>query len=125
MVDGKLLERVTRKTEPLKLVLSSNHHETIELYVISSPLNPVILGIPWLKKHNPQVNWATSTVRDWSPFCHAHCLRSAIPTRATSSAWAEEEIDLTSVLQEYHDLRGVFRKASASILPPHDRMIAQ
>lgn len=55
-IDSKLIERVTHKTGPTKLVLSSNHHEHVELYVISSPLNSVILGIPWLKLHNPHVH---------------------------------------------------------------------
>lgn len=72
-IDGKLLELVTHKTEPLNLVLSSNHHEHIELYVISSPLNSVILGIPWLKLHNPHIDWSTAPIHNWSLHCHAHC----------------------------------------------------
>lgn len=51
-VDGKLLEVLAYKTEPLKLMLSSNHHDFLELFVISSPMNFVILGIPCLKLHN-------------------------------------------------------------------------
>ncbi len=118
-VDGKLLEQITHKTEPLKLVLSSNHHEYVELYVISSPLNSVILGIPWLKLHNPHIDWSTATVRNWSLHCHAHCLHSALPARPTDSLPAPEVIDLTNVPSDYHDLQQVFSKTFASSLPPH------
>lgn len=118
-VDGRLIERVTQKTEPLKLILSSNHHEFIELHVISSPMNSVILGIPWLKLHNPHVDWATATIRNWSLYCHAHCLHSAQLARSTEPSPAPEEIDLTKVSSDYHDLKQVFSKLSDTSLPPH------
>ena len=118
-VDGKLIELVTHKTEPLNLVLSSNHHEHLELYVISSPLNSVILGIPWLKRHNPHVDWSTATIRNWSLHCHAHCLRSALPARPADPAPAVEVIELSNVPPDYHDLSHVFSKTSATSLPPH------
>lgn len=112
-VDGNL--RVDyAKTEPLKPLLSSNHHEYIELLVISSPLNSVVLGIPWLKLHNPHVDWSTATIRNWTLHCHAHCLRSALPARSTNPSPAAVEIDLTNVRPDYHDLRQVLVR-----LPPH------
>lgn len=42
-VDGILLEVVTHKMEPLELILSSNHHEYVKLFVMKSPLTSVIL----------------------------------------------------------------------------------
>ncbi len=118
-IDGTLLETVTHKTEPLELVLSKNHHEFIELYVITSPLTSVILGIPWLKRHNPHIDWATATIWSWSAHCHAHCLKSAVPARTAGALSPPEEIDLPKVPPEYHDLKEVFSKTSASTLPPH------
>ncbi len=32
------------------------HCEQAELYLISSPKNPVILGLDWLRLHNPQID---------------------------------------------------------------------
>ena len=43
-------------------------------------MSPVIVGLPWLKIHNPLVDWSTASIVNWSVFCHANCLRSAIPT---------------------------------------------
>ena len=118
-IDGRPLETVTHRTTPCKLALSGNHHETIEFYVISSPLTTVVLGLPWLKLHNPHIDWTTATIRSWSSYCHAHCLRSAVPARRNLPAPVTETIDLSNVPKEYHDLMEVFSKDSACSLPPH------
>lgn len=118
-LDGKQLARVTHRTEPISLTLSDNHHELIELFVISSPMSPVIVGLPWLKIHNPLVDWSTASIVNWSVFCHANCLRSAIPTSVPTSQSPPEEIDLSAVPSEYHDLKQVFSKDKALSLPPH------
>lgn len=44
-LDGKLLNRVTHHTTPITLTLPGNHHESTELFVISSPFSPVVLGL--------------------------------------------------------------------------------
>ena len=118
-IDGKLLYRVTHHTEPISLALSGNHHELIELYVISSPMSPVVIGLPWLEIHNPHIDWPTASIINWSVFCHANCLRSAIPPSVPSSPGPPEEIDLSVVPSEYHDLQQVFSKDKALSLPPH------
>ena len=74
-VDGRLLARVTHRSEPLTLTLSGNHRETIQPYIISAPSTPLILGHPWLVKHNPDIDWAKGRVSGWSSFCHATCLQ--------------------------------------------------
>ena len=51
-LNGKLIHH----TEPLHLLLSGNHHETIQFHVIPSSQAPIILGQPWLKRHNPHID---------------------------------------------------------------------
>lgn len=118
-IDGSSLDVVTHKTEAIKLTVSSNHHEFIELFVISSPLSSIVLGIPWLKLHNPHIDWSTASIRGWSNYCHAHCLLSAVPETSPVTPKSQEEIDLTNVPSEYHDLCEVFSKDHALSLPPH------
>lgn len=118
-LDGRLLARVTHRTAPVSLLLSGNHHKTISLYLIPSPLSPLVLGLPWLKLHNPHIDWATLSIVNWSLFCHSHCLHSAIPTTVTSKPVPPKPVDLTSVPSEYHDLQEVFSKDRAPSLPPH------
>ena len=118
-LDGRPIARVERRTVPVNLLISGNHHESISLLVISSPLSPVVLGFPWLKTHNPQIDWATGRVILWSTHCLSHCLRSAQSPRASELSSVSAPNDLSSVPKEYHDLGAVFSKAHALSLPPH------
>lgn len=82
--------------------------------------NPcIVLGLPWLRKHNPQVNWQTGEIISWSPFCHQCCLLSAYPSANSKNTPSSEPINLESVPSQYHDLAPVFSKSRACSLPPH------
>lgn len=73
------MAKVTQRTLPVTPLLSGNHSETISLYLIPSPMSPVVLGLTWLELHNPHIDWFTSSIINWSLFCHSHCLCSATP----------------------------------------------
>lgn len=118
-LNGRLLTLVMHCTAPVSLLLSGNHHETISLFIIPAPTSPLVLGLPWLKLHDPHIDWSTSSISNWSLFCHSHCLRSAIPSTTVSSPAPPKPIDLTSVPPDYHDLQEVFSKDRALSLPPH------
>jgi len=42
----------------------------------------MIVGKPWLKCHNPTIDWTYNSITFSSHFCHAHCLpaRPPVPT---------------------------------------------
>lgn len=46
----------THKTASVTLLVSGNHREQIQLFVIPSSASPAILGSPWLAIHNPQID---------------------------------------------------------------------
>lgn len=117
-LNGMLLATIDHKTAPVSVRLSGNHQEVITFLVIDSPHVPLILGFPWLKLHNPHVDWTTGKVRSWSPYCHSHCLRSAL-TPTSDPPPAAEPLDMSSVPEVYHDLAPVFSKERALSLPPH------
>ena len=50
------------------------------LYVTSLSRYPVILGIPWLKRHDPEVSYAKGTMKFSSEFCRTHCNTPLQPT---------------------------------------------
>lgn len=58
-VDGRPLGkgRITQITEEINLNIGVLHNESIRFYVIQSPHNPLILGLPWLRRHDPQISW--------------------------------------------------------------------
>lgn len=117
-LNGEPLAMITHRTVPVTLILQGNHKETIQLLVISSPHAPVVLGLPWLKCHNPQIDWSMTKIVSWSVFCHTNCFQSAI-TPENSSVPPSSPPDLSSVPKDYHDLAEVFSKQKALSLPPH------
>lgn len=56
-----------------------HHHESVSLYVTRlSPANPIILGLPWLREHNPTIDWETSTLY-FGTKCDGRCLPLGLP----------------------------------------------
>uniref|UniRef100_A0A4W5LSR2 CCHC-type domain-containing protein n=1 Tax=Hucho hucho TaxID=62062 RepID=A0A4W5LSR2_9TELE len=66
-LDGRPLGdgRVLHTTVDLQLQTGTLHTEVIRFYVITSPHNPVILGLPWLRQHNPLISWREGRIIKW------------------------------------------------------------
>ncbi|KAL2089934.1 hypothetical protein ACEWY4_014622 [Coilia grayii] len=116
-LDGHLLGQITHITEAVGMLTSGNHRERIRFHLLSSPSVPIVLGLPWLRLHNPRIDWRRGDVFEWGVECHQSCLRSAAPS--TPSAPASTPPDISNVPVCYHDLLEVFSKAKATSLPPH------
>ncbi|KAI2668694.1 Transposon Tf2-6 polyprotein [Labeo rohita] len=117
-LNGQTLPTITTITEPITLTVSGNHRESISFYILDSPHAPVVLGHPWLIKHNPRIDWQLRSVSEWSVKCHESCLVSACPS-VSESVLQEKAADLCNVPAEYLDLKEVFSKSRAASLPPH------
>lgn len=52
-LNRQLLARFTHRTAPVTLLIFGNHRKEIELFIIPSSSASVILGSPWLARHNP------------------------------------------------------------------------
>uniref|UniRef100_A0A3B3HVP5 Gypsy retrotransposon integrase-like protein 1 n=1 Tax=Oryzias latipes TaxID=8090 RepID=A0A3B3HVP5_ORYLA len=116
---GKQLSRITKRTGPVLVFTSGNHREYHQFFITQCPQTPLILGFSWLQKHNPCLDWGSSRVTNWSTFCMANCLQSAVPRTKSPDPGSSKEIDLSNIPTCYHDLRAVFCKSRASALPPH------
>ena len=58
VIDGRKLESGSISDENLPIRFKiGEHEEELTFNVIKSPKYPLILGMPWLAKHNPRVNW--------------------------------------------------------------------
>jgi len=58
--------------------LTINHHEEdIQLHCITIGNAPIILGLPWLKLHDPVIGWKNHTVKFHSDYCAEKCLPSS------------------------------------------------
>ena len=58
VIDGKPLVSgdVTQETKALDIYIDQ-HRSTVVFNVIKSPSNPVILGLSWLDRYNPDIDW--------------------------------------------------------------------
>ena len=116
---GVPLEEVHRATTPVKILISGNHQEEMVLLVMRFPHVPLVLGRPWMRKHNPQVDWSRGLITGWSPGCHTSCLQSAAEPLLSPQRGPITPPDLSLVPIEYHDLGEVFNKSHATSLPPN------
>src|SRR6202044_3921154 len=56
--------------------VNHNHSESILFDIVSLGSVPVILGLPWLRKHNPSITWSPEeTLKFNSSFCLQHCCK--------------------------------------------------
>jgi len=55
----------------------NRHEEDIRLHCITIMNAPIILGLPWLKLHDPVIGWKNHTVKFHSDHCAEKCLPSS------------------------------------------------
>ncbi|XP_077389003.1 uncharacterized protein LOC144026289 [Festucalex cinctus] len=102
-LNGHLLAEVRLSTGPLTLKLSGNHEERRRFFIMPSRSAPLVLGLPWLRTHNPEIDWEKPALENWSPFCHAHCLKSAGGTTSVQANSTPEPVSQPeqNALREY------------------------
>ncbi len=120
-LDGRPLGegRVLRITEEVKLQIGTLHSEFIQFYVIHSPNHSIILGIPWLRTHNPHISWREGPIVQWGSTCHEHCLSKIPRASSQASSTPVQSMEGLHLPSEYVDLTEAFRKKGASQLPNH------
>ncbi|XDG04636.1 hypothetical protein ABKA04_004251 [Annulohypoxylon sp. FPYF3050] len=53
---------VYRETAALSLIIQGHRHD-VEFDVVDTPMHDMVLGKPWLKIYNPQINWKTDQIQ--------------------------------------------------------------
>lgn len=58
VIDGRplLSGNVTHESKPVEIAFE-NHSSFVTFNIIRTPSNPVVLGLSWLEKHNPTIDW--------------------------------------------------------------------
>jgi predicted aspartyl protease len=72
-------------------LIINNHRETIKLHCITIGNSPIIVGLPWLKKHNPQINWKDGKVLFDSEKCTKEYLEASPHAKIVSEEQAIRE----------------------------------
>lgn len=83
LADGTDGPPVSAKTQPIRLKIGS-HFEEMSFLVVDTP-HTLILGLPWLKLHDPEIRWSKSTVT----FCSDHCLKYCTSAKTTVHCFSD------------------------------------
>ncbi len=59
----------------LRLTVAGVHEEELFAYIVPKLKQGIVLGIPWLRHHDPEIKWSGSTVSFGSDYCKSSCLR--------------------------------------------------
>ena len=123
-VDGSELSSgsITHQTQDLVLVCDNGHTENLAFDLIDTPLFGAILGIPWLQRHNPIIDWEKRLVTLHSRFCTHSCYPES--TEFTSplicgSVSSQLKAEYNQLPEVYRGFTDVFDKVRAAALPPH------
>ncbi len=111
--------RVLCITEEVKLQIGILHTEFIQFYVIHSPNHSIIIGLPWLRTHNPHISWREGQIVQWGSTCHEHCLLKIPQASSQASSPPVQSTEGLHLPAEYVDLTEAFSKKGASQLPNH------
>ena len=103
---------ITRYTK-LNLGLNTTDER---LLITNTGKSPIILGLPWLKQVNPQIDWANGSIE-----LPEHILRSLAISKVTFATTLAQNVknnEPHTIPPEYRDFRDVFDKAQTNQLPP-------
>jgi transposase InsO family protein len=111
------------------------HQEEIPMFLTKLGQYPIVLGIPWLRKHDVSLRFASNQITFDSDYCLRHCtidpvsVQAAIPepppvnihaiARPLGHTVLEEHEIKKVVPQAYHDFMPLFLDDHARKLPPH------
>lgn len=94
--------------------------EQLSFHLFSFPLHALILGLPWLSKHNPHINCGSGEMSSWGKDCTAGCFKAPsisktssdhkLPFPELSPGIAHPDYpDSSKVPKCYHNLKEVFK----------------
>jgi hypothetical protein len=97
--------------EAMVTLTINDHREEIKLHCITIGNSPIIVGLPWLWKHNPNINWKEGRITFDLEKCGKTCL-AALPHATTITEKRAEA--------EYERSAGrSWEKAYAIVSRPH------
>ena len=90
VIDGNPLPsgdgRVVNETTPLP-VATQQHYEELTFDVVRMASHEIVLGMPWLRKHNPTIDWTKRLLK----FERCNCVIAAQPAHRQSSMVDEKQ----------------------------------
>src|SRR5258706_10547607 len=105
VVDGEPIRSGPITHECQIPVSIGRHHETVTFQVTTLGQHPMILGLPWLKKHNPEIEWSTHQVMFKSQYCQEQCLEESPIVKAPREESAIQQFVRTMPVTPHREQR--------------------
>jgi len=136
VIDGRPISsgKITHNTIKLQMYYS-NHCENIILDITSLGKYPIILGIPWLKQHNPYIDWPTHYINFKQSNCTNYCINTKLDIHEKSdeilailnpsynifstNTDLQDNNHIIQLPDKYKEYKDVFSKEEADKLPPY------
>ena len=146
VIDGRDISSGLVDTECTIVISLGSHTETLACNVTDLGSHSIVLGISWLKLHNPSIDWPTKRLSFDSNHCSRYCLDIVGPISGNAkhleggpNTGGVEELDLVyplegipveaggtedvmpleSIPAELQDYADVFSEDKVTELPPH------
>jgi len=134
---------ITHRTQNLNVYVNNVHSEQLSFNIIESPNHSIVLGAPWLEKHDPSISWSKRQVSFDSKQCIESCKSIPKPVSMviqkninTETGLDDEDkkmiiqfmtimttktakSELETLPEELKEFADVFSKQNADILPEH------
>jgi len=113
-VTGKIFHKVNQQVQT-QMTTKHRHQETIVFDVAPIGKHDLLLGLPWCKLHQVQLDWDNNNILQWGPECEQHF--PSYIAKVTLGHTAQKELlpqeeryqELRkTVPKEYHDFLDVF-----------------
>jgi hypothetical protein len=114
VIDGRDIADGVIEFECVVKMYINEHVEELFLDVTSLGRHDLVLGIPWLKTHNPSIDWPTGVLDFDSEYCTNKCIRDVPGDRGSLEGGVGAQIP-----KEYAEFQDVFEPKNADKLPPH------
>ena len=90
---------------------ATTFEEDLTLMIMGLGHAQIVLGMPWLTKNNPHIDWVKKTIS----FDEEHIRKTTLSTKLTITAKKNEVV----LPPQYSDYADVFSERMFDILPPH------
>ena len=119
VIDGReILSGRVEEGCDLEFIING-HKEILSCYVVELGHHHIILGMSWLQKHSPLIDWKKETVSFTSPYCQKECLASPVNNPVNMFEPTLEASAIEGLPTDYQDFSDVFREDKDTPLPPH------
>ena len=106
VADGRLVSsRAITHIVQISLTFET-HTEILDLFVTTLGQYPVVLGLPWLRKHDPHIRFKENTVTFDSEHCLQHCisLHQAVKIHGVDTSTFDTLHEIQETQENHHTL---------------------